>query len=164
MADKRARRCMICADKVTATENAALEAELSLARAEVNHYRGERDDLQWHIDNKIRGCQCSDDEACEHVRRAEKAEAENAELMRHIREIFGEAWQADTSDMSDEDVHTAWVAWKRQNEAELVTARAQVALLRKALEGILRWSKAAPGAIDVQFARDALAQTEEKVD
>ena len=33
-------------------------------------------DLQWRIDNNIRGCQCSDDEACAHVRRAEKAEAE----------------------------------------------------------------------------------------
>jgi hypothetical protein len=35
-------------------------------------------ELEWQRDNNIRGCQCSEDEACAHVRRAEKAEADLA--------------------------------------------------------------------------------------
>lgn len=60
-----------------------LEAELSCARDVA-------DDFRWKLNNNIRGCQCSDDEACAHVRRAEKAEADLATAQANLHNALGE--------------------------------------------------------------------------
>ena len=51
--------------------------------AELTRLRAENDEMRVQLEaNKLKGggCQCSDDEACAHVRRAEKAEADTARL------------------------------------------------------------------------------------
>lgn len=61
--------------KLASANMLALYAELDAKDAEIA-------DLHWKLDNPVRSCQCSDDEACAHVQRAEAAEAEIARLRR----------------------------------------------------------------------------------
>ena len=84
------------------------------------------DELDWWINNNIRGCQCSEDEACAHVRRAEKAEAALAHA------------ESDYKRMGDELLEVAHRSCERQMQletvtAQLITARAELAVAREAL-------------------------------
>jgi chromosome segregation ATPase len=82
-------------------------------------------DLQFSR-NTAKSCQRTSDELRGQIE-AKDAEiarltAENAELTARIREIFGAGWMCDTSDMSEEDVSSAWLAWKRKNESRIANA------------------------------------------
>jgi hypothetical protein len=67
------------------------------------------EELQWRADNNIRGCQCSDDEACAHVRRAEKAEADLAAARSALR-------------YADEEKGISWIP---EHTASIAAARAE---------------------------------------
>jgi multidrug resistance efflux pump len=60
------------------------EARAEKAEAELVQLRAENDEMRVQIEANKRkggGCQCADDEACAHVRRAERAEAEVERLL-----------------------------------------------------------------------------------
>ena len=79
---------------------AELEAELFEARDVA-------DDFRWKLNNNIRGCQCSDDEACAHVRRAD-AFRTAGERLAEAAELFS----TDTGTVSEGGLIRALTAWK----------------------------------------------------
>jgi hypothetical protein len=65
-------------------------ARAEKAEAELVQLRAENDEMRVQIEANKRkggGCQCADDEACAHVRRAEKAEAALAKAKATIEDI-----------------------------------------------------------------------------
>jgi hypothetical protein len=72
------------------TELAAMTARAEKAEAELVQLRAENDEMRVQIEANKRkggGCQCADDEACAHVRRAEKAEAKLEDVAALLRRV-----------------------------------------------------------------------------
>jgi hypothetical protein len=70
-------------------------------------------ELEWQRDNNIRGCQCSEDEACAHVRRAEKAEADLAAARKALRHASDGPWHGEHDYRNWHEQHAPAIAAAR---------------------------------------------------
>ena len=115
-------------------------------------------ELEWQRDNNIRGCQCSDDEACAHVRRAEKAEAHLGNLLAMLHRDGGH-YQGEHG--TDNAVGEATMAWSvlilraEKAEADLAAARKAVVWLMyvSANENVETWADYPDHAAAIAAAR-----------
>lgn len=138
-------------------------------------------ELEWQRDNNIRGCQCSEDEACAHVRRAEKAEAdlETCEIMLEQERGFYRKADADLGNLlaaihrdgghyqaehgtkqAVDEAHHAWASLiSRAEKAErhtqtIAEAAAKVEADLAAAQACIRWFDGADPEFSKTVRRD----------